>query len=163
MARHEEDREDLMREASGLIRRAEWRVSGFDEPVVVGQKRNGVWSIYCGADPVYQFDADGGLRRAFVDGLLYRTQGATLSQLRRQRTETESWLVRDDLTMDEFESFRSHTVAVLKRLLECFERHQVSLLRSIPADGDLEVDFVAVLKLALGRRIALAPAIPGRM
>ena len=85
MARHETDRENLMLEATALIRRAEWSIPSHSDPIVAGFKRSGGWSLYFGSDPVYQFDADGRLRRAFVDGQIWRTQGTTLAGLRRER------------------------------------------------------------------------------
>ena len=41
MARRESDREDLLREATALVERAELTIEGFDEPIVVGFRRDG--------------------------------------------------------------------------------------------------------------------------
>ncbi|MEZ6044739.1 MAG: hypothetical protein R3C11_03990 [Planctomycetaceae bacterium] len=41
--------------------------------------------LYLGPDPVYHFDAAGRLKRAYVEGLLYRTQESTLARLERLR------------------------------------------------------------------------------
>ena len=83
MARQEVDREDLIAEAVALRRRIELALPGCDNPVVAGYRSTGALSLYFGADPVYQFDERGRLRRAFVGGHLYRTQGTTLAELTR--------------------------------------------------------------------------------
>ena len=50
MARHEEDREDLLAEATALVERAELVVEGAAESVVIGFRRDGCASIYCGCN-----------------------------------------------------------------------------------------------------------------
>ena len=52
MALHEQDREDLLSEATALVQRVELRVEGFAEPVIVGFRRGGEASVFFGADPV---------------------------------------------------------------------------------------------------------------
>lgn len=101
MALHEQDREDLMREATALFPRAEFQVEHQEDPLFWGQKQNGHFSFYFGSDPVYQFDQNGFLRRAFIDGQLYRTQGSTLARLTRVQDSAESVLQRYDLTETE--------------------------------------------------------------
>ncbi len=64
MARHEEEREDLMRDAKALVDRIELVVPGFEEPVVVGFRTNGAASFYFGQDAVYHFNSQLELRRA---------------------------------------------------------------------------------------------------
>src|SRR5580765_5795621 len=107
MARREADREDLMAEASALRQRAELVLDGYAEPIVAGVRANGHLSVYFGDDPVYQFDAAGNLRRAFVGGDLYRTQGHTLARLNRTRTDLAVELGRRDLDPAELERFLS--------------------------------------------------------
>src|SRR5713226_9555672 len=113
MARYESDREDLMAEATALRERVELEVPGEAEHFVAGFRDDGRWSIYFGADPVYHFDANGGLRRAFVAGDLYRSQARTLARLIRTRTQSEVQLVRHDLDPDELEQFLSDMIARL--------------------------------------------------
>src|SRR5436190_17503305 len=105
MARHEAEREDLMAEATALRERIEYSVPGLSEPVVAGFRESGQWSIYFGSDPVYHFAADGALRRAFLEGDLFRSQGTTLARLTRVRTGDEVQLVRHDLAAAELEQF----------------------------------------------------------
>ena len=107
MARHESDREDLMREATALVRRAELICPGETEPVIAGFRRDGRLALYFGPDPVFQFDPQHRLRRAYVAGFLYRTQGETLARLNRHRTQDQTLLVRHDLAPAELDTFRT--------------------------------------------------------
>lgn len=160
MARIESDREDLLREAVALVRRAELR--GADEPdlLVIGFRATGQMSIYFGQDLMYQFDELGRLRRAFVDGLLYRTQGGTLAQLRRERSETETSLVRRDLDEGSLQAFRDRIHTRIRRLQTLLQDGQLNIVRQIPSDDSGFVgDVLAAIRLVLKTTEFLAPAI----
>jgi hypothetical protein len=162
MARHESDREDLMQEATGLTRRAEWQVPFFPEPVVAGFKRNGACSVYFGAEPVLQFDTSGGLRRAFFEGCLFRTQGTTLARLRRNRTDSESELLRHDLDESELAAFRVQAASWLYQLLQAIVDGEAIRLRQIPEQGEVVLDLCVLLRQVLSNGLPLAAAIPGK-
>ncbi len=85
MARHETDREDLMREAVRLVPRAAWHVPHEPDEVVIGFRGKAL-SVYFGPDPVYHFNEAGELRRAFVDGLLWKAEHGTLLVMQRHRS-----------------------------------------------------------------------------
>ena len=72
MARRECDREDLFAEVTALSPRVEFRIGG--ESVVAGVKRSGNLLIYFRPDFMVGFDVENAVRRAFVDGLLYRAE-----------------------------------------------------------------------------------------
>jgi hypothetical protein len=112
MSRRESDLEDLLREATALVERAELKIADYDEPIVVGFRRDGSASVFFGPDPVYQFNSAGELRRAYVSGLLYKAERGSLCALRRERNETEVALVRSNLPPDE-------TAALLMALRGC--------------------------------------------
>lgn len=162
MARIESDREDLIAEATGLVRRAEWRVPFQSELVVAGFKRNGAWSIYWGTDPVYQFEVDGRLRRAFAHGSLWRTQGTTLARLERERTEAETALKRHDLTESELVTFLAEVRQHLETLLNSLDCDTAQLLRQVPEAADVTAELKAALRSVINHAIVLAPAIPGK-
>jgi len=163
MARTESDREDLMAEAVALVRRVELRVPDRDEIVVAGFRANGWLSIYFGPDPMFQFEARGRLRRAFVGGLLYRTQGTTLAQLRRERTEIETTLLRRDLTEQQLVKFRNEMLRAVTSLREPLTHGQTVLLRQCPVDDDrLLDDLMAGLDRVLNTSEFLAPPISGK-
>jgi len=133
MAQHEDDREDLMREAVALPDRVELSVAGFASLITIGFRSNSAMSIFIGPDVVYQFDTEGRLRRAFVDGLLYRSQDTTLAMLRRERTHTQTLLHRTDLADDALQSFRSGMLLSLQLLEQNLNSTDFSVRRSVPA------------------------------
>lgn len=137
MARHETDREDLLVEATALRERVELAVPGEAEPVVAGFRDNGWFSVYFGADPVYHFDKEGRLRRAFVGGNLYRSQARTLARLTRTRTDSATTLIRHDLDAAELDDFLSAMQYRLDRLIAALEQHAVQVVRQVPAEEDL--------------------------
>jgi hypothetical protein len=160
MARHEADREDLMAEATALRERIELDLPGEAEYVVAGFRDNGCCSIYFGADPVYHFDAEGGVRRAFAAGDLYRSQGKTLARLTRTRTGSEVHLVRHDLDVAELEAFLSGMRGRLERLQSALEIDSAKVVQQVPQKEDLRPLLLAVLSVArLGR---LSPTIRKR-
>src|SRR6188472_3162282 len=115
MARDESNREDLLREATALVERIELLPQSAGaaqslnlaegEPVVVGFRADGALSAFFGADPVYQFNAEGELRRAYVSGLLFKAAQGRLISLNRVRTASEVQLVLHALSSGEESQF----------------------------------------------------------
>lgn len=132
MSRNESDREDLMREAVALVERAELRVPGFDELITVGFRSNSALSLFIGQDPVYQFDPAGRLRRAFVDGFLFRSQHETLARLERVRTDTATQLHRYDLNAEELIHFRQAMTGTLQEINLQLRKHAITVNRAVP-------------------------------
>jgi hypothetical protein len=128
MARQEHDREDLLREATAMVERASVRVAFWPEPVFVGFRRSSSLSIYFGGDPVYQFNAAGELRRAFVDGLLYKAEGGRLIEIRRERTEQETRLVSRELSDAEAAALTHRMDGLLKDLRDAMQGEDASKL-----------------------------------
>lgn len=89
MARDEHDREDLMREASGLNPRAEIHSPRLAQNLVFGFKPQGGLSLFFGVQPVYQFNSAGEFRRGFIDGRLFKAVNGSLVSLERERTAQE--------------------------------------------------------------------------
>jgi len=164
MAREESDREDLMREATALVRRAELSYAGLadENPVIAGFRRDGRLAVYFGPDPVYQFDEKRRLRRAYAEGFLYRTQGETLARLSRNRTRAQTELIRYDLNPDELKTFLDSAKTRLLDLREAILAGTVEIRAQIPTDGDLLGDLERALTEILDRNLPLAPPIPGK-
>lgn len=160
MARHEADREDLIREATALKNRVEWQIPGESELVFTGVRPGGHLSVYIGPDPVYQFSPDGGLRRAYVDGFLYRTQGTTLAKLHRERSPQQTVLLRSDLTEDELSEFLNTMDQRLNRLRLCIASGSAIQQRSV-SDGE-PTDYEALIDAAINAVPRLAPAMATR-
>lgn len=161
MARHEEDREDLIRDAVALRNRIEWQVPGEPKPVVTGLRTDLSLSVYFGQDPVFHFNPDGQLRRAFVDGFLYRTQGRTLAKLHRERSDMETVLARRDLDNAELTEFVSAMRSRLANLQVTLETKSATVLRSVLEDAS-DSDLLAATRQALTADPPLAPAFATR-
>jgi hypothetical protein len=135
MSRRESDREDLLREATALVERAELQVPGFEEPIVVGFRRDGAASFFFGADPVYQFNAARELRRAFVGGLLLKAERGKLIELTRERSDRETALVRRELSSSETAEFLGVMQKMLQRLGMALGDGSFSVRGQWPAEG----------------------------
>lgn len=160
MARVEADREDLFRESVAMVRRIEFHVKDENHPVLVGYRPTRWLSIYFGADLMYQFDERGRLRRAYADGILYRTQGSVLAQLERRRTDSETTLVRNDLDGQRLSDFRQRTHDDLRRFQVALHHGDATIVRQFPADDHCLVkDLSETLELILNSKEFLAPAI----
>ncbi|MCA9112654.1 MAG: hypothetical protein KDA52_22070 [Planctomycetaceae bacterium] len=160
--RLEVDREDLMREATALRERAEFDVPHESEAVIVGYRANGSLSLYFGPDPCFHFDSDMRLRRAYVDGELYRTQGTTFARLRRDRSNSCVELQRHDLSQVELTQIFEQVHERLRRLVQSFAESAVTCVQEIPADGQIQKRLTSDLKIIMSRPLCLAPAINGR-
>jgi hypothetical protein len=156
VARHEADREDLMAEATALRRRVEFFVDGQPEPIVAGIRDGSHWSVYFGPDPVYHFDAAGALRRAYVGGCLYRSQGTTLAQLDRVRTGDEVVLQRRDLTPAELEGFVSDMLQRLQHLQKALESGAATIVRQVPEEFEFGPVILKSLASAFAGKLAAA-------
>jgi hypothetical protein len=162
MARLEADREDLMREATALVRRAEYRVPEEPEGVIMGLRSSGALSIFCGADPVVHLDGDGRLRRAFVGGHLYRTQGTTLARLHRTRSDSQVVLRRQDLSPPELTAFLGEIDARLSRLAHALSDGTATCVQQVPAGEDVAAELSNALGRVCSHPLRLAPAIRGK-
>lgn len=137
MAHEEHDREDLLREATALIERAELQIAGDPEPVVIGFRRDGSFSIFFGGDPVYQFNSASELRRAFVDGLLYKAERGQLIGLRRERTAGATVLVRQTPNAEEQMLFLSAARERLRLLCLALEGNRFKLIGQMPPEANV--------------------------
>ncbi len=162
MARQESDREDLMREATALLRRAELQLPGIDDPIFVGFRRTGAFSIYWGVDPVFQFDEEHRLRRAHANGFLYRTTGETLAKLDRVRTQSATELHRTDLSPDELTQFLDDAQNHCEQLLQALQTEQIVLVDAIPDEQSVLPAAAEFIAEVLAKHFELAPSIPGR-
>ncbi len=111
MARQEFDREDIMREATGLVDRMEIRCPDCADAVVIGFRRQGTLSLFIGQDEVYQFDTHQALRRGYWQGRLLKAEAGRLIELTRHRTSSATQLLRRELSAGEQRAPRSAGVA----------------------------------------------------
>lgn len=136
MARNEQDREDLMREATGLSPRAEITASWLTEPLVFGFRKSGGLSLYFGADPVYQFNSDGQLRRAYVDGKLLKADQGKLVSITRDRNTQHVTLWSSELSTIETLQFLEKVQARCEPLMHSLAAGEITLLTESPTESN---------------------------
>ena len=102
------------------------------------------------------------LRRAYVDGFLYRSHGDFLAQLSRQRSVGVTELVRSDLDGDHLHRFLDRMRDCCRRLHTAIIAADMHIVAQLPPDDvDLVGDVAQALERAAGLSVcqALAPAI----
>ncbi|RMG39827.1 MAG: hypothetical protein D6725_04545 [Planctomycetota bacterium] len=166
MARRERDREDLMRDATGLSPRGQLRLIGCGEPLVAGFGRRGELRVYFSPERMLQWDAEGGLRRAFWDGRLMRTQGDYLAVLTRQRRSNRTELLHRPMSDEEREVFLAEVCRRCGALVEALRAGDARILRVVGADAAAFAERLARHLSVVLERIEsgcwLAPPIPTR-
>jgi hypothetical protein len=155
MPRQESDREDLMREATALVQRAELAIAGEPEPVTCGFRRDGSASLFFGMDPVYQFNTFFELRRAYVGGLLYKADQDRLVSLTRKRTAVETVLLRHVLSPEETSEFFTKMNERLMRLRSAAASGQWRVRAAVPQEGEV-IDRIRQWLAALPASIRVA-------
>jgi len=156
MARQESDREDLLREATALVQRVELAVAGYDHPLVCGFRRDGSVSLFCGGEPVYQFNTASQLRRAFVAGRIHKAERGRLIAYSRERSATQVSLVRDELSEDESVTVLTIMQGHLSRLREALSGGSFVIQGEVPSGGDVAGRMLRWLE-ALPGAIEIAP------
>jgi hypothetical protein len=137
MARQSQDREDLLAEATALVERIELMLPGYPEPVVAGFRDNDCASLFFGPDPVYQFNTQRQLRRAFVDGLLYKAAGGRLMSLTRKGNAARIELVRSELDDVARAEFMNSMAAHLTALRCTLDSGSAAILGQVPVTADV--------------------------
>ncbi len=137
MAREEHDRENLLGEAQALVERASLEVAGYQPEVFVGFRRSGGASFYFGPDRVYHATSAGALRRAFVDGRLYKAEHGRLVALRRRRSADVVELVRHKLNGGEERAFLAEMHRHFDALAKALGRGEFRLVGQVPEGGDV--------------------------
>lgn len=117
MAIREHDREDLLAEGRNMPWRGEVAIES--TPVVIGFRSGGQASLYCGVDPVFQFNAAIELRRAYFQSTRYRAERGRLIQMIRQskggqvRFESQpAQAIRQNEILDSLHRWLGHLVAI---------------------------------------------------
>ena len=160
MARDEHTREDLLREATALTRRAQFRLPNCDLPYLVGFRSNGAASLFCGEDPVYQFSANNQLRRGFFQGDLLKSDSGLLYRLRRERTDEATLLVRSDFKAKEQTEYLSLLADHRSAILSAIRHDKLTLIGQVPEGDDVMYDIGVWLdSLTFPIKIASSPRV----
>ncbi len=157
MALEEQPREDLMREAVTYIRRSLLKMATFNEPVFWGQRRDGAWSIYFGEDPVFQFNAQDELRRAFVDGYRFAARDRRMYRLEKPLSGGQvqlTWI--DDAKTDQ--DIQQTVVQRFAMIMDQLQANSVEVQQTIPAsENPLPAIALRLQAFALLPKVANSP------
>ena len=160
MAREESDREDLLREAVALVERVELRVAGEPETVTAGYRKNGALSLFFGPDPVWQFNAEGELRRGYLAGKLLKAQGRGLVEMTRERTAESTQLLSRPLTADEQQAIIKEASRRIAELHAALADGEFEVVGQVPAEGDVTARVTQSLStLRTGFAVAASPRV----
>jgi len=165
MARHSHDRENLLRDATAFTRRVQFAVDLGDGPteVFAGFRANNAASIYFDQDPVYHFNANGEMRRAFVDGLLIKAEDRHLVVMRREHGESEVAMRSTTMTDDAQREFCQTTAAQLGklRLALVAGAYRVEGQVTAAADANVSERLLQFLETHADIHIAASPRVAG--
>ncbi len=158
MMREETDREDLLREASALVERVEFTATGFAAPIVAGFRRNGALSLFFDADPVYQFNTTGELRRAFRQGHLIKAENRRLFELKRTRNRGQTVLLKSELDSAATEQLLGELTGKLTALLQQLSACQITIVGQVPPAGNVVPRLTRVLAAIASAPVVIATA-----
>ncbi len=160
MAIEESDREDLLREATRFSKRVllalfdgeSARMTVLPTPlahderqeiamvqvhVFIGCRSNGAISVYWEAQPVFQFNEQGQLRRAYFSGNKYAAREGKLYRLDRERRGDQVQNLWSDITDEELRKLQQAWRSVLSSLLEVRDKLDCCIVGQVPPDDDL--------------------------
>ncbi len=151
MARLEEDHEDILQEATALVERVELDVDGMDGPLVVGFRKASGPAFFFAADPVYQFNSQGQLRRGYRQGRLLKAEAGKLIELTRERTSSSVNLKRHPLDEQQCNDYLGQLEDHLEELRRALESGSFRVTGQVPADADVVGRVVQWLAGRVGR------------
>jgi hypothetical protein len=148
-----------MRDAVALVERIELRGPEITPKIEAGFHRDGRLSLFFGDDPYYQFDPEGRLRRAFVDGQIFMPTTAGLKSLNRERNAEATVLVRHDLTPTEVDRFLGKMLDHIGSLRQIIASGNLHVKRQLPAEAPIVQRLCSSLEAIVSAGGALAPPI----
>ena len=139
MARLTQDREDLLRDAKAYRNRIELVMQDAAASITVfaGFREEGGLSLYFGQDPVYQFNSQKELRRAFVDDRIHKAEQGQLVRLDPGRTEEKVEMERHVLSPSELEAFSANCSKQLATLLKAIQNESVEVSGQVPDNAEV--------------------------
>ena len=135
MARMEEHREDLLREATALAERLELGLPDQADTIVIGFRRDGSPSFYFGSELVLQFNTLGELRRGYDRGLLFKAVDGRLISLKRERDGQQVVLQSHPLSAHETSEFSERAFRLLEKLHMALRQKTACVGRQIPENA----------------------------
>jgi len=157
MAREESDREDLLREATALVERVELSPVGGGEPIVIGFRSSGALSVFFGGDTAYHFNSNRELRRAYVEGLLYKAEHGQLLSLERIRQDNQVQLIRRELSADAQAAFLAAMLQTLAAMAYQIDDEELAIVGQVPPEAGVVGRALQWLRLATPITVAQSP------
>ncbi len=138
MAREVHERENLLRDATALTTRVQLEIESVESPLSVfaGFRPPGALSLYFGNEPVYHFNSQSQLRRAYVEGRLIKVEAGRLIAMKRLQTESLSELLRHDLTDSEQDAFCQEVQRRLFDLNQTLRDNRFRMVGQVPEEGN---------------------------
>jgi hypothetical protein len=127
----------MLRDAHALSPRAElqWGQGAARSTAFVGFRGESL-SLYFGEDPVFHFNTQGQLRRAFVSDELIKADRGRLVGLARERSESEVALVSRHLDATAEAQVVAESERRLQDLRASLSAGDLAVRGQVPADGD---------------------------
>jgi hypothetical protein len=136
LAKQEVDREDILREATALVNRVELKVSGRagGDHIVFGFRKCGSLAVYFGTEPVYQFNANQALRRAYHQGCLLKAVDCLLVSMRRERQDGTLQLLSTSWDAEKTREFVGQVRQDMSQLAEAIAAGEVQVRGFVAAE-----------------------------
>ena len=141
MAKQNQDKEDILREATALVNRVELKLGGegeSDDSVFVGFRRDGAVSFFFGAEPVYQFNTQHAFRRGYYQNTMLKAEQGKLVQLTRSREGEKLVLLRREFNDQQTVEFCEEMRHNLLNLLSVVRDEKYELMGFVVEDNTVE-------------------------
>jgi hypothetical protein len=131
------ENEDLLRDSRALSPRVQLQLpaGGLALPVFAGFRGESL-SLYFGHDPVFHFNSQGELRRAFVDGRIVKAEEGRLVGMQRIHAEHAVELRAQRFSAAEEEQLFRELAHRLSRLRAALASNAVHVEGQIPPNGN---------------------------
>lgn len=149
MARQEEEREDLMREAIALVDRCEIQVEFLKDALVVGFRKDGAISFFFGQNEVYQFNTHDQLRRGYDGESLIKAVEGQLIRMIRQRDDHRVNLVSRPMSKSETDNYLRQLIDRLEAFNDCLQQGEFRVTNQVSTDQN--TDLIARISDWIGR------------
>jgi len=141
VSRQQQNKEDILREATALVNRIEIKFSQkavSKESVFVGFRRDGAVSFFFGAEPVYQFNTRHEFRRGYCKGAMLKADNGKICNLTRVREGDQLVLLSRDYSDEQTAEFLEEMKHALLVLYKEIRGGQWSILGAVVEAGTAE-------------------------
>ena len=150
-------REDLLRDATALVERELFRIAGWSDPLLIGFRKSGCLSLFCGEDPALHFNSASELRRAFFQQQRLAVAHGQLVILQRKTACQQMRFVSQPLSADQTEELCQALAATIRDIQRALEQGAYESLGSVPSDARVVRRFLAQCPTLLPIRVAAQP------